>query len=251
MYVHVRQEGRVVYLGYWWFLQYNTSPWRTEVNCLPGLTFGGLSCHDHQGDWEGVTVALELKNPLALDKYAATNVTPRSVAYDSHGKPIRWPWSVLDMYTDADGDEHPGVFVAAGSHAGYSTRCTEDECSQTLAGKGLPDGGFSGEDEWRFNDAGRCASGQKDEKGRELGPCLAALPSTRDGRAGVLWNAFPGAWGKATCTVIGKICSTIEGPQSPSKQKRFRQPQKSTAGSLDVLRDQREEYGRRPDPRRP
>ena len=65
MYVHIKEISGRLYLGYWWFLPFNVSPWRSDVNCLPGFTFSGLTCHDHDGDWEGVTVELSLhRKPL-------------------------------------------------------------------------------------------------------------------------------------------------------------------------------------------
>lgn len=222
MYVDVWERGRNVFLGYWWFYRYNTSPWRSEINCLPGVTFGGLSCHDHEGDWEGVTVILERRD---------AGLEPVGAMYDAHGRPIRWDWQDLRVV-----DGRPEVFVAVGSHASYPRPCTEDECDQGLAHADLGEGGFDGERQWEFNSDKACDAFWLGEGMRTHGPCLHALPSMYDpllddpdtgrneGRRGVLWNAFPGRWGRARCTAIGRVCVQIDGPRPPSRQGRFTNP---------------------------
>jgi hypothetical protein len=136
------------------------------------------------------------------------------------------------------------VYVAAGSHASYPAGCRRDECDQRLANRGLGDGGFDGAAPWPFNDPARCARDQLAPDATSLGPCLIALPSTRDGELGVLWNAFPGAWGKATCTRVGKVCGQVDGPRSPGSQGRFRNPWSAARGSTRVLQRVRRAYGR-------
>lgn len=221
MYVHVREEDGTIFLGYWWYFRYNVSPWRTEVNCLPGLGFDGISCHDHEGDWEGVTVVLR---PLgrARDPYVLGNLRPVWVLYDAHGRSIWWPWAQVDLAADRGFyATHPVVYVATGSHASYPTGCARAECDQALSKKlSLGEGGFDGAEPWRFNTKSECEKPQLSKDTR--GPCLIALPSTDGGRRGVLWNAFPGAWGRARCTIVGKVCSQVDGPRSPSEQKRFK-----------------------------
>jgi hypothetical protein len=244
MYVHVKEIAGHLYLGYWWFLPFNVSPWRSDVNCLPGFTFSGLTCHDHDGDWEGVTVELELlRTSLSSGRYRFSNVKPLAVLYDSHGKPTRWEWDNVMLAADADQfATHPLVFSASGSHASYPAGCRDKECDQTLRGSNLGEGGFDGGRPWMYNDAKKCRSvhteetdNDKDENNDDQGPCLVALPSTPDGRHGTLWNAFLGRWGKAECTLIARICSKIDGPRSPGVQTRFHDPTDTTPGVVRKL----------------
>jgi hypothetical protein len=245
MYVHVREHDRKLYLDYWWFFHFNSSPWQPEVNCLPGLTFGGLSCHDHEGDWEGVTVVLGLVHDQVVpDPYRIDNLIPEAVVYEAHGHERRWPWSKVELAADRHNyATHPVVYVAAGSHASYPAGCRSDQCNQRLSGHGLPDGGFDGAREWPYDKSEKCSADQVTTSGARLGPCLVALPSTRDGEHGVLWNAFPGAWGKATCTVIAKVCSQIDGPRSPSTGNRFTEPWSIGNGPMGELKRVRQRYG--------
>jgi VPS62-like protein len=234
MYVHIREVDGKLYLGYWWFFRFNSSPWRPEVNCLPGLSLSGLSCHDHEGDWEGVTVVLD------------EDRAPEAVVYEAHGRPIRWRWEDVERVADRRRPSagHPVVYVAAASHASYPAGCRRDECDQRLAGSGLGDGGFDGSVPWPFNDDASCDRDQLAPDATKLGPCLIALPSTRDGELGVLWNAFPGAWGKATCTRVGKVCAQVDGPRSPGSQGRFKNPRSAKDGSIKALKRFRRAYGR-------
>ncbi|HST40815.1 MAG TPA: hypothetical protein VLK58_14970, partial [Conexibacter sp.] len=237
MYVHVREHRGQVYLGYWWFQRFNSSPWRPEVNCLPGLT-SSVSCFDHEGDWEGVTVVLDLvRERLMHHRYARANVEPVAALYDSHGHPIRWRWDDLERTAD-DGSAatHPVVYAAAGSHASYPVACRSDECSQRLAHSIVPDGGFDGGKAWLYDARrDRCEDGAGPADRSRIRPCLLALPSTRDGTAGVLWNAFPGRWGAAVCADLARICSQIDGPRSPSLQPRFRRPWEAKDGPREKL----------------
>ncbi|HEX2087512.1 MAG TPA: hypothetical protein VHF89_17645 [Solirubrobacteraceae bacterium] len=245
MYVHVRRSGDRLFLGYWWYLEYNVSPWKTEVNCLPGLTFKELSCHDHEGDWEGVTVELRVLDPSELvDEYALRNVEPVAVVYAAHSARVRWRWEDVELAADRGARAtHPVVYVAAGSHAAYPARCRQSDCTQELAGTGIPEGGFDGGQPWPPNDAATCSPRAKPDERVAPPPCLVALPATRDGALGLLWNAFPGRWGRARCTVLAKVCSQVDGPRSPSRQTRFRDPSSATEGDVALLRARRQEEG--------
>jgi hypothetical protein len=244
MYVHVREEGDRVYLGYWWFERYNVSPWRTEVNCLPGLTFGAVSCHDHQGDWEGVTVVLRrLDHPSARDPYVLGNLLPEEAVYEAHGHPVRWRWDQIELAAEDSAHlaTHPVVYVAVGSHASYPRRCLRKECDQSLSGSSIGEGGFDGRRPWRYNREPACDDWSEPSRQDTIGPCLLALPSTDGGRRPMLWNAFPGAWGRAQCTVIAKVCSQVDGPRSPGAQTRFTFYKRSSwrVGPERVLRKRR------------
>jgi len=223
MYVHVREEQGWLYLGYWWFLRFNTSPYRPEVNCLPGLGFRKGSCFDHQGDWEGVTVVLRIKR-RGPDELTLDNLEREAVHFDAHGHPVRWRWHDVERVREARDATHTVVYVAVGSHASYPAPCKEDSCTQDLAQSSLGDGGFDGKVPWAYNATDNCLAVKGADGQEDRGACLVGLPSTRDGKFGVLWNAFPGRWGAATCSTFAKACSSGDGPDSPSGQTRFRKP---------------------------
>ena len=225
MYFHMRRRDGLLHIGYWWFLPVNVSPIQVNETCLPGLTLSELTCYDHEGDWEGVTVTLE---PRALDEtpsgdpYNPAAFDPdawkvRSVTYDAHGRGIRWPWELLKGTPAVEGSTHPVVFSARGSHASYPLPC-EKNCDQQLARSGLPEGPFNGTTDTRMTCDG----------------CLTPLPSLRRQSPftrpvereedPVLWNAFPGRWGAAVCLPVGQVCSQSDGPRSPSRQDRYRRP---------------------------
>jgi hypothetical protein len=239
MYVHVREHRGQLYLGYWWFQRFNGSPWRPEVNCLPGLSISDVTCFDHEGDWEGVTVVLDLvRERLMQHRYAWANVDPEAVLYDSHGHPIRWRWEDLERTADSGSEAtHPVVYAAAGSHASYPAACYRDECDQRLANhRYTPEGGFDGKRPWTYDpERDQCQDAPGAADGTRTRPCLLALPSTRDGTAGVLWNAFPGRWGAAVCADPVKICSQVDGPRSPSLQARFQRPWEAADGPREKL----------------
>ena len=58
----VRREvnGRqFLYLDYWWYLPDNPARAGKGAFCGAGLVIPGVSCFDHQSDWEGITVKLD------------------------------------------------------------------------------------------------------------------------------------------------------------------------------------------------
>ena len=225
MYVDAVARGDRLHLAYWWYMRYNVSPWRPERNCLPGLTFAEATCFDHEGDWEGVTVTLRTPAPEGVpDRYAPERWKLDSVSFASHSQVTKWASDSIELA--GAGGSHPVVYVARGSHAAYPTRCLED-CTQKLAGTGLPEGDFDGKIEWSEN----------------ASACCVPLPVTPE-RKGALWNAFPGRWGKAVCTAFVKVCSASDGPMSPSRQRRFTAMEgKTFADQRAVLDRHRLRYG--------
>jgi hypothetical protein len=223
IYVDAIERDHVLQLAYWWYLRYNVSPWQSARNCLPGLTFAETTCFDHEGDWEGVTVTLnatretDAPDPSTFERWKMT-----SVSYASHKYLTQWASSQLRLFDRT----HPVVFVAKGSHASYPTRCLAD-CTQKLAASRLPEGDFGGQTDWAYNDTA----------------CCLPLPVSPD-HHGTRWNAFRGKWGKAVCTAIGKVCTQSDGPDSPSRQTRFRAPVGATfAGQAAVLARHKARYG--------
>ena len=70
VYVHVTHtlpdaEGGdgLIYLDYWWYLPDNPARSGSGAFCGPGFSIGGVTCFDHQSDWEGVTVVLGARDP--------------------------------------------------------------------------------------------------------------------------------------------------------------------------------------------
>lgn len=120
-------HGRVVYDGewvvvqYWFFYVYNN--WRS----------GFFGANDHEADWEMVSVYLSERDDLPLvteamqgnvDDFAqfVERFQPEWVAYAAHdyeGDDLRRRWDDPEVQKL---DEHPIVYVAAGSHASYFRR---------------------------------------------------------------------------------------------------------------------------------
>jgi len=230
MYVHVWESGPrwphkpLLYLDYWWYLPYNVTPWKADVNCLPGFTFRDATCFDHEGDWEGVTVALEIVDSNPLEPLTFRNLRPKAVLYAAHAHIVRWDWADVELAADEGSyATHPVVYVAADSHASYPAACSGN-CDQRLAASAVGEGDHDGKAPWAYNPVDACANARRTPDRGDRGSCLQPLPSTRDGRFGTLWNAFPGKWGSARCVALAKVCAQVDGPQSPGLQRRFRKP---------------------------
>lgn len=113
--------GGYAVLDYWLLYRYSDAPY--SVAGLPGP--GRLLDTDHEGDWEGVAVAVRADDP-----------DPRTfdwVAYAAHaGPPRRYLRAALSCDGDAragscagPGATRPHVYVAAGTHASYPMRCRD------------------------------------------------------------------------------------------------------------------------------
>jgi hypothetical protein len=242
MYFDMQRNGRELHIGYWWFFPVNVSPVQERRTCLPGLTVRELTCYDHEGDWEGVTVTLGLRDvagtpttdPYAPGAYDDRVWIPRSVGYDAHGRTIRWSWAQLVGVGSIASKTHAVVYAARGSHASYPRTCGGESCRQTLANKSLPEGPSDGGSEWTLTD-GECSEKH----------CLLPMPALRRPTpdtppekreidpAG--WNAFSGRWGAAVCLPVGQVCSQSDGPETPSRQRRYRHPSSPTPPNAAAL----------------
>jgi hypothetical protein len=99
VYAHVAtdpEHGGKLALQYWFFYAFNH--------------FNNL----HEGDWEMIQLNFD-----AADASAALETRPVEVGYSSHEGAERAAWS--DGKLQVDGDTHPVVFPAAGSHANKYT----------------------------------------------------------------------------------------------------------------------------------
>lgn len=95
----VRQSGWLV-LQYWFFYPFNN--WRS----------GFFGANDHEADWEMICLYLTEDEETGA-------VEPAWIAYashDYHGDDLRRRWDDPEVEKV---DEHPVVYVGAGSHAGY------------------------------------------------------------------------------------------------------------------------------------
>jgi hypothetical protein len=241
-----------MYIQYWWYFRFNRSPIQNDLICLPGLSLQEISCFDHEGDWEGVTVTVR-----RIDgKYRG-----KRVMYTGHGWPYgySYDWATLDRVDSLDSlaDTHPDVFVAYGSHASYPVKCVDDDsllpsCTQldfrlhTSAWIGWALLGIAVASAlvalmlWSrywlaavlFAVLGVAAlvvelpvpdgdhSGSKHWRGNFDGrcrahDCLVELPHLPSGQPFV-WNAFPGEWGKSECTTFKYFCVRAAGPIGPA-----------------------------------
>lgn len=142
IYVHdVVHEG-YRYMDYWWFLRFNHAP------------FTKLYYGEHEGDWEGMTVAVPAS--------AADLRDFDFVAIAAHEGVFRYLRDALHCHEPATGGEvacasggpqRVKVFVADGTHAGYPRACRKIlalYCRQT--GSVLPEKGFDGARPWGAND---------------------------------------------------------------------------------------------------
>jgi hypothetical protein len=98
-YGRVAEQNGIIILQYWYFYDYDD--WRSQFQ----------GANDHEGDWETVSVFLQTNCDLTL--------APIGVAFSQHG------FTCLSIYRKWDSQnlhkagQHPVVFVAGGSHAGY------------------------------------------------------------------------------------------------------------------------------------
>jgi hypothetical protein len=229
-YFRVSRDGQTPYVDYWWFYARNPSPVAGDVFCGPGFHLPPYTCHEHAGDWEGLTVVLEScssesETCVHVGDQLLHPVTVRYAQHE-HVRPYAWGeletrWSQLTRPSSAalgpvwenfvlpaaaDHGPRPLVFVARNSHASYPYPCFGG-CSQV--GRSLPEGRHDGGLPWTHNPS--CAG------------CVKRLPLTRSGEP-ALWNAFSGRWGAQECIFGGAYCDFSQAPKSPSEQTRYDNP---------------------------
>ena len=65
IYVNVTRSGNdrpnTIYLDYWWYFPHNPAGAAGGALCGAGFVIAGVTCFDHQSDWEGVTVVLDAR----------------------------------------------------------------------------------------------------------------------------------------------------------------------------------------------
>jgi len=198
IYYNVTPANGRFYVDYWWFFRYNDFPRGGAATACGSIR---VTCSDHEGDWEGVTVVTGPRPPYKLEY----------VAFAAHEAVFRY----ADDEVTLDG-ERPAVYVARGSHASYPIPCATNTCTQTLRRVGpfrLPEGRSDGKAPWGRNDEDACNAGQA---------CLLPFPLAGHNPADS-WNAFAGRWGQH-CAQISSVCPVADGPRSPGLQDRFSSP---------------------------
>jgi len=208
----------LIYLDYWWYLPDNPARSGSGAFCGPGFSIGGVTCFDHQSDWEGVTVVLSARAPAG---------SPVAVDYAQHDGSVRYTWSALQHLWTLTGARRfapagdlgarPLAFSARGTHASYPIACGGASCPRNA----VPTLRDTPALQDSPHDGGRPWAGASDEGC--AGTCVAQLPTRRDGAEPEGWNAWPGTWGTANC-VAGIFCASAQPPRSPGFHDRYRRP---------------------------
>jgi hypothetical protein len=222
IYVHPLHRGKLVYLDYWWYLADNPARAGAGSMCGAGLVIAGATCHDHESDWEGVTVVVDPsgKAPVVTE-----------VHYAQHNRVMSYPWNDLRAYWATedlheftrwvdDASNRPLVFVAQGTHASYPSPCDADDDCKQVGGHGLLKLGENRHDgklEWGANNVLLCGAES----------CLKALPTAAGGDQPALWDDFTGPWGDTHC-IWRYYCDSGPPPGAPGHQGRYEDPSKAT-----------------------
>jgi hypothetical protein len=225
MYVHPTTRDvngrRRLYLDYWWYLPDNPARSGWGSFCGAGLVIPGVTCFDHQSDWEGVTVVVD-----RTERRGRVDPRPVAVHYAQHNTVVRYGWQQLrDHWAGDDGlpgrlraipnvEGRPLVFVAQGTHAGYATRCPgiSRKCRQLT--HSVAENRHDGKLSWAGNFTPLCGEGSS---------CLQLLPTHVGGAQPALWNAFKGPWGERRC-VLEIYCNSGDPPKGPGQQGRYARP---------------------------
>jgi hypothetical protein len=227
IYVHpvsVELAGQsLLYLDYWWYLPDNPSGVGGGAFCGAGLVIPGITCDNHESDWEGLTVV--------IDRTGATPVVT-AVQYAQHAAVVRYAWTLLRHRWDTDPElsrfvssvpdasDRPLAFIAKGTHATYPLPCQES-CHQ-VAHPDLGEGPHRGALMWIGNDTATCG---------KTG-CLQMLPTREGGEFPALWNAFAGTWGNVHCALT-YYCDSGSPPPAPGRQSRYLHPMRCS-GTVDT-----------------
>lgn len=214
IYVHPTSVGSLLYLDYWWYLTDNPVAVGDGALCGAGLVIAGVTCLNHQSDWEGMTVVVN-----------RGGTEPRIVAvqYAQHSDVVRYGWGLLkrrwrrqDIQARVAGIEdastRPLAFSAEGTHSTYPTPCG-GSCDQ-VADPVLKDDSHDGWLKWVGDDTTACGGSS----------CLQLLPTRNGGERPALWSAFDGPWGELEC-FLTVYCSSATPPESPGQQGRYKNPE--------------------------
>jgi len=215
IYVHpvaLDRDGKsLLYLDYWWYLPENPVGVGGGALCGAGFVIPGVTCQNHQSDWEGITVVVD-----------RSGAEPRVVAvhYAQHDSVVKYSWALLRDRWDReprvqtllagieDAASRPLAFVAEGTHATYPLPCRD--CQQ-VANANLGEAPHRGDLGWVGNQTDAC--------GRSS--CLQMIPTHTGGEEPALWNAYDGPWGERHCWLT-YYCDSGSPPTAPGHQERYK-----------------------------
>jgi Fibronectin type III domain len=207
IYDNVTTVGDVTYIQYWIFYRFNdihkVNDW--EAGCL----VEPAACDEHQGDWEGLELALDHWG--AVEWVAMSQHTQWSVYYNSPNE-LDNPGFISNgagFYAHT----HLYDYVAVGTHSNYPLPCDhESECfSPVVTGSlasftvdGLGDDDHNGAIQWSGNDPAGCAES-----------CVEALGS-QDFMADSFWRNL--IWGvdPPLPPTLDQLSGAPGGPDSPN-----------------------------------
>lgn len=135
--VSAPSPGGYKYLDYWWFYRYNHA---LDLDAAQDL--------NHEGDWEGVTIAPSKDVPSTFD----------FATFSQHGHWVSYLREALncDNYgsgscgtESSKGGKRVVVYPARGTHANYPQPCFSDPCAQGLSR--VPERPGDGEAPWGRN----------------------------------------------------------------------------------------------------
>ncbi|HEX8754090.1 MAG TPA: hypothetical protein VF731_11810 [Solirubrobacterales bacterium] len=219
IYVHPTEvaqgQRRLLYLDYWWYLPENPVELGGGALCGAGLVIEGLTCDNHQSDWEGMTVELNV---------SGAEPRPLAVQYAQHDGVLRYRWPLLTarwkrpdvrrllaregLTEDAAG--RPLAFSAEGTHATYPSPCAN--CHQVRRPT-LREEPHRGDLPWVGDYTGACGRAS----------CLQLLPTRARGTKPASWNAYENPWGELDCFFV-YYCDSGTPPRSPGQQGRYKDP---------------------------
>jgi hypothetical protein len=208
-----RDHPRRLYLDYWWYLPENPVELGGGALCGAGLVIAGITCDNHQSDWEGMTVVLAMRGGEAR---------PVAVQYAQHDGVVRYSWPVLQRRwshsrnvqrriagIDA-AESRPLAFSARGTHATYPLPCSD--CGQ-VKNWALGEEPHRGNLPWAGDYSGACGHLS----------CLQLLPTRHQGSEPASWNAYENPWGELDCFLV-YYCDSGTPPRAPGQQGRYQHP---------------------------
>jgi hypothetical protein len=208
-----REHRRLLYLDYWWYLPENPVELGGGALCGAGLVIAGITCDNHQSDWEGMTVELAM---------GGDEPRPLAVQYAQHDSIVRYRWPLLQRLWARspivrkriagidDADARPLAFSARGTHATYPLPCAD--CAQVKNWE-LGEEPHRGNLPWAGDYSSACGHSS----------CLQLLPTRAQGSEPASWNAYENPWGELDCFLV-YYCDSGTPPRSPGQQGRYRHP---------------------------
>ncbi|MGN6557893.1 MAG: hypothetical protein ACTHLH_07750 [Solirubrobacterales bacterium] len=202
-----------LYLDYWWYLPENPVELGGGALCGAGLVIAGVTCDNHQSDWEGMTVVLAMRGGEAR---------PVAVQYAQHDGVVRYSWPMLQRLWARsravrkriagidDAESRPLAFSARGTHATYPRPCAD--CGQ-VKNWALGEEPHRGNLPWAGDYSGACGHLS----------CLQLLPTRHQGSEPASWNAYENPWGELDCFLV-YYCDSGTPPRSPGQQGRYQHP---------------------------